>query len=86
MSLVRHESDNSLVAYRVRKRLARDANITRSPAPACAASGCRARGSLPVEDLIDPRETRPYLWQFIDAMGERLEQGLGLKMKSDVRP
>ena len=39
-----------------------------------------------VEDIIDPRETRPYLCQFVDAMGERLEQGLGPKMKSGVRP
>ncbi|MDH3702592.1 MAG: propionyl-CoA carboxylase, partial [Alphaproteobacteria bacterium] len=39
-----------------------------------------------VEDIIDPRETRPYLCQFVDAMQERLEQGLGPKMKSGVRP
>jgi acetyl-CoA carboxylase carboxyltransferase component len=39
-----------------------------------------------VEDIIDPRETRPYLCQFIDAMQGRLEQGLGPKMKSGVRP
>jgi len=39
-----------------------------------------------VEDIIDPRETRPYLCQFVDAMRERLEQGLGPKLKSGVRP
>jgi len=33
-----------------------------------------------VEDIIDPRETRPYLCQFVDAMRERLE------LKSGVRP
>ena len=39
-----------------------------------------------VEDIIDPRETRPYLCQFVDAMQERLERGLGPKWKSGVRP
>jgi len=39
-----------------------------------------------VEDIIDPRETRPYLCQFVDAMGGRLEQGLGPKLKAGVRP
>ena len=39
-----------------------------------------------VEDIIDPRETRPYLCQFVDAMQGRLEQGLGPKLKSGVRP
>ena len=39
-----------------------------------------------VEDIIDPRETRPYLCKFVDAMQERLEQGLGPKLKSGVRP
>ena len=39
-----------------------------------------------VEDIIDPRETRPYLCQFINAMQGRLEQGLGPKLKSGVRP
>ena len=39
-----------------------------------------------VEDIIDPRETRAYLCQFVDAMQERLEEGLGPKMKSGVRP
>jgi methylmalonyl-CoA decarboxylase subunit alpha len=39
-----------------------------------------------VEDIIDPRETRPYLCRFVDAMQERLEQGLGPKWKSGVRP
>ncbi len=39
-----------------------------------------------VEDIIDPRETRPYLCQFVDAMEGRLEQGLGPKLKAGVRP
>jgi acetyl-CoA carboxylase carboxyltransferase component len=39
-----------------------------------------------VEEIIDPRETRPYLCKFVDAMQERLEQGLGPKLKSGVRP
>ena len=39
-----------------------------------------------VEDLIDPRETRPYLCDFIDACQGRLKTQLGPKMKSGVRP
>jgi acetyl-CoA carboxylase carboxyltransferase component len=39
-----------------------------------------------VEDIIDPRETRPYLCQFLDAMQGRLEQDLGPKAKGGVRP
>jgi len=39
-----------------------------------------------VEDLIDPRETRPYLCQFIDALQSRLRTQLGPKCKYGVRP
>jgi acetyl-CoA carboxylase carboxyltransferase component len=39
-----------------------------------------------VEDIIDPRETRPYLCRFLDAMQGRLEQDLGPKAKGGVRP
>jgi hypothetical protein len=36
--------------------------------------------------LIDPRETRPYLCQFIDAMQGRLASQLGPKYRAGVRP
>jgi acetyl-CoA carboxylase carboxyltransferase component len=39
-----------------------------------------------VEDIIDPRETRPYLCRFIDAAQGRLGTDLGPKFKSGVRP
>lgn len=39
-----------------------------------------------IEDLIDPRETRPYLCQFIDALQLRLRTQLGPKYKAGVRP
>lgn len=46
----------------------------------------RTAEAFAVEDLIDPRETRPYLCQFIEAMQGRLTTQLGPKMKSGVRP
>jgi acetyl-CoA carboxylase carboxyltransferase component len=39
-----------------------------------------------VEDVIDPRETRPYLCRFLEAAQSRLKTGLGPKVKSGVRP
>ena len=39
-----------------------------------------------VEDIIDPRETRPYLYRFIEAAQSRLQTSLGIKYKSGVRP
>jgi acetyl-CoA carboxylase carboxyltransferase component len=39
-----------------------------------------------VEDIIDPRETRPYLCRFVDAMQHRLAQDVGPKAKGGVRP
>lgn len=39
-----------------------------------------------VEDLIDPRQTRPYLCRFIKAMQPRLAAGIGPKAKYGVRP
>jgi methylmalonyl-CoA decarboxylase subunit alpha len=39
-----------------------------------------------VEDLIDPRETRPYLCRFIKAMQPRLAAEVGPKPKYGVRP
>ena len=39
-----------------------------------------------VEDVIDPRETRPYLCRFIDAAQGRLRTDVGVKLKAGVRP
>ncbi len=39
-----------------------------------------------VEDLIDPRETRPYLCRFVKAMQPRLAVEVGPKPKYGVRP
>ena len=50
------------------------------------ASPFRTAEAFAVEDLIDPRETRPYLCQFIDAAQGRLRSQLGLKYKTGVRP
>ena len=39
-----------------------------------------------VEEIIDPRETRPLLCRFVDAMQARLATELGPKPKFGVRP
>jgi methylmalonyl-CoA decarboxylase subunit alpha len=39
-----------------------------------------------VEDVIDPRETRPYLCRFVDAMQARLATSVGIKMRAGVAP
>jgi acetyl-CoA carboxylase carboxyltransferase component len=46
----------------------------------------RTAEAFAVEDLIDPRETRPYLCQFIDALQPRLRTQLGPRLKAGVRP
>ena len=50
------------------------------------ASPFRTAEAFAVEDLIDPRETRPYLCRFIDALQPRLKTQLGPKYKAGVRP
>jgi len=50
------------------------------------ASPFRTAEAFAVEDLIDPRETRPYLCQFMEAMQPRLRTQLGPRMKAGVRP
>jgi acetyl-CoA carboxylase carboxyltransferase component len=50
------------------------------------ASPFRTAEAFAVEDLIDPRETRPYLCQFIEALQPRLRTQLGPKLKAGVRP
>lgn len=39
-----------------------------------------------VEDIIDPRDTRPYLCRFVDAMQGRLATTLGIKRRAGVPP
>ncbi len=50
------------------------------------ASPFRTAEAFAIEDMIDPRETRPYLCQFIDALQGRLCTQLGPKCKPGVRP
>ena len=50
------------------------------------ASPFRTAEAFAIEDLIDPRETRPYLCQFIEALQPRLRTQLGPKPKFGVRP
>jgi methylmalonyl-CoA decarboxylase subunit alpha len=50
------------------------------------ASPFRTAEAFAIEDLIDPRETRPYLCQFIDALQGRLRSQLGPKHKPGTRP
>jgi len=50
------------------------------------ASPFRTAEAFAIEDIIDPRETRPYLCQFIDTLQGRLRSQLGPKFKSGVRP
>lgn len=50
------------------------------------ASPFRTAEGFGIEDLIDPRETRPYLCQFIDALQGRLRSQVGPKSKRGTRP
>lgn len=50
------------------------------------ASPFRTAEAFGVEEIIDPRETRPYLCRFIDAAQGRLRTSLGPKAKYGVRP
>jgi acetyl-CoA carboxylase carboxyltransferase component len=50
------------------------------------ASPFRTAEAFAIEDLIDPRETRPYLCQFIEALQPRLRTQVGPKPKFGVRP
>jgi acetyl-CoA carboxylase carboxyltransferase component len=50
------------------------------------ASPFRTAEAFAIEDLIDPRETRPYLCQFIESMQGRLASQLGPKYHVGVRP
>ena len=46
----------------------------------------RTAEAFAVEDVIDPRETRPYLCGLVDAMQARLKTDLGRKPRYGVRP
>ena len=50
------------------------------------ASPFRTAEAFGVEEIIDPRETRPYLCRFVDAAQARLRTTLGPKAKYGVRP
>ena len=50
------------------------------------ASPYRTAEAFGVEEIIDPRETRPYLCRFNDAAQGRLQTTLGPKPKFGVRP
>jgi acetyl-CoA carboxylase carboxyltransferase component len=50
------------------------------------ASPLRTAEAFAVEDVIDPRETRPYLCKLIDAMQSKLGTQLGIKPRFGMRP
>jgi acetyl-CoA carboxylase carboxyltransferase component len=50
------------------------------------ASPFRTAEAFGVEDIVDPRETRPYLCRFIAAAQGKLRASLGPKAKYGVRP
>ena len=50
------------------------------------ASPFRTAEAFAVEDVIDPRETRPYLCTLVDALQGRLQTDVGRKPKYGVRP
>jgi acetyl-CoA carboxylase carboxyltransferase component len=50
------------------------------------ASPFRTAEAFGVEEIVDPRETRPYLCRFIDAAQARIRTTLGPKAKYGVRP
>lgn len=50
------------------------------------ASPFRTAEAFGVEDVIDPRETRPYICRFIDAAQGRIMRDVGRKVRAGVRP
>jgi acetyl-CoA carboxylase carboxyltransferase component len=50
------------------------------------ASPFRTAEAFGVEDIIDPRETRPYICRFIEAAEARLRTDVGIKYRAGVRP
>ena len=64
----------------VQKEKELEAELRRLNSPFLTAEG------FGIEDLIDPRETRPYLCRFLAACQPRLRSQLGPKPKLGVRP
>ena len=64
----------------VQKEKELEAELRRLNSPFLTAEG------FGIEDLIDPRETRPYLCRFLEACQPRLRSQLGPKPKLGVRP
>lgn len=50
------------------------------------ASPFRTAEAFAVEEIIDPRETRPMLHEFIELAQGRLRHGIGIKARSGVQP
>ena len=50
------------------------------------ASPFRTAEAFAVEDLIDPRETRPYPCRFLEAAWPGMKTRAGPKLKAGVRP
>ena len=50
------------------------------------ASPFRSAEAFAVEDIIDPRQTRPYLHRFIEIAQTRIQTQLGPKFRTGVRP
>ena len=50
------------------------------------ASPFRTAEAFGVEDILDPRETRPYLARYVEAMQSKLATTLGPKARFGVRP
>ena len=49
-------------------------------------SPMRAAAAFAVEDILDPRETRPYLCRFVGLAQDRMRTALGPKYRTGVRP
>lgn len=49
-------------------------------------SPMRTAAAFGVEDMLDPRETRPYLCRFVELAQSRLRTDVGPKLHSGVRP
>jgi acetyl-CoA carboxylase carboxyltransferase component len=64
----------------VQKEKELEAELRRLNSPFLTAEG------FGIEDLIDPRETRPYLCRFLNACQPRLRSQVGPKPKLGVRP
>ena len=50
------------------------------------ASPFRTAEAFGVEDILDPRETRPYLARYVEAMQPKLATSLGQKARFGARP